>query len=51
MTIRLDSPIYRGLTRVFDAALITVYWAVCSLPVVTAEWSWPPPPNVRKCGS
>ena len=36
MTIRLDSPIYRGLTRVFDAALITVYWAVCSLPVVTA---------------
>ena len=35
MKINLDNPIIRALSRIFDVLLTTVYFIVCSLPVVT----------------
>jgi len=35
MKINLDNPIIRMLSRVFDVCLTTVYFILCSIPVVT----------------
>lgn len=35
MKINLDNPIIRFLSRVFDVCLTTVYFLLCSIPVVT----------------
>lgn len=36
MKLNPESPLFRGLTKVFDAVFITLLWALFTLPVVTA---------------